>query len=271
MSSSYRQSWVKPIAGDVPPLKPTIYDDEFSAQRPLAAGFPPGVVLVQPSSKWTEWDPGAVSSYFAAIEPRSQMLWLGGNGDKQWSGMFEALPLPAAGETLTYTLTVRALLGEYNRFDDHGPYAWGLVLGENLVLEPDTSGLWAVYNRSSRVGTDLAVATEAATFVSYDAPPVADGAVVGAYPYLRAKVATENELGVYNTQLRFFASVDGLSWFPLAEYVDLALAIRHAALAKQTTANQPFNALFDFIRSSDPADETAAVLDGGSFQRFGTV
>lgn len=266
-ANPYIQAFAVPVSGLVPPNKPSQYNDEFAAQRPLLGGGP----FVQLASKWTQWDPGDVMGT-CAINPYIGMMILTGSGEKQWYGAFQPLPLPVQGQAVNYVLIARAL--NFNIPQGASNYTdqlFGMLLAENLVAEPETSNLYSVHSRIARIGTVAEGNTQAMEFAGYDSIGVLpDGEINAGWPmqYLRADVQSSVNAGVYNTTIRMLASADGIGYQRLAEYSALDHAIRHVALAQRVSGEINLETVFDFIRHMDTEDEIGMAA---RYQQLGSV
>lgn len=263
VSSSYLQPYLKPIAGDVPPLHPTPYNDEFDAQQPTE-----NVAWVQPASKWVPWDPGGVMT-FALIDPRIRMLEVMGEGEKQWYGRYQALPVPAVGSFAVYHLYARALNSRINTGNNFADQLFGMVLAEDLETDPETSTMFSIHSRLARIGTVMEGNTQATEWAGYDSIALPDGEINCGWPmqYFRARVSTDVTPGpTYNTEIRMDASADGIGWQPVTRYTGLSIPIRHVALAQRSIGEVSFNTYFDFIRMTE---DEIGVLTAARFQHFG--
>jgi hypothetical protein len=267
--SPYLQPYSMPANADVPPNKPSIYNDEFTAQRPTSEVDPSFVAL---ASKWTTWDVADLGA-IAAINPRLQMLHLiGGGSEKAWLGVYESLPLPTADEPfISYALFARALNSFVNASGDFAEVYWGMLLGEDL--SDDTLELYAIQSQIARVTATLSGRTEAALWPAYDAAaPTADGEMNCGWPatYLRAAVSsTFNGVDDYTTSIRLSASVDGLGFQEVARYSGLQVPMRHVALAQRSNPDAgQLHTLFDFVRLFEGESDISTT---GRIQQIGSV
>lgn len=274
MGSDYLQSYSVPFAGAVPPNKPSVYNDEFTRQRPLSS-VPPYVAL---DSKWSVWDPSVDSPFsFVGIDVhRAMALLTGGGSGKDWFGIYEDMPLPVVGApALNYVLYGRSMLGyvEGPEALDYGDLLTGLILGENLRAAPTTSPLWTIQQRYAKVGSVAEGSIESGTWANYSALDAPEGEIDCGWPlqYLRARVRSIATLGpVYETDIYFDASPDGIGWQPVAGFEAIPSAIRHAGFGMRSTTERPFGCYYDFFRwFPQPAGDYASTA--GHRQELGSV
>ena len=265
--STYKQPFAIPLAGAVPPVKPlSTVNDEFTIQKPAAplGGF------VMPEPKWVEWDVDDVLSA-SYVDPRLQLLQLAGNGEKQWAGRYEALPVPVIGQTMSYFLIARL----FNAFVDNGGANFtdllaGMLLCEDIAANPSTSGFVSIHQRFARIGDVMEGNIQATEWASFDGIALPDGEINCGWPlqFVRAQISTQVTAGpVYATTLTLTASADGIGWQPVSRY-ELDHPIRQVALAQRATGETPFSTYFDFIRHFEPG---LPVNMAASFQQLGSV
>jgi len=268
--SSYLQSYAVPLSGNVPPVKPSRYNDEFAAQRPATVADPAFVSL---ASKWTTWDHGSALDNEPRINPRQQVMQLIGRGNKQWCGTYEELPLPTEGNPVAYLLYVRAMNSYIggNGTEDYPDLYYGLTLGEDLS-DPDFT-FQGIYGRIQRTGDSISGDTVAAGWFTWDAPLPAEGGVLAAgWPaqYLRAEVSSSVLASVYDTTITFAASMDGIGYQDVFRYDDLPFPVRHAGLGQRSIDGRNLQTIFDSIRLFE-LDATLNFDTYARLQQLGSV
>jgi hypothetical protein len=266
--SPYLQPYSMPANPDVPPNRPSIYNDEFTAQKPTSED--PSFVDLNP--KWLTWDIGELLS-IAAINPRMQMLHvIGGGGAKEWAGVYEVLPLPTAAEPfISYALFARGFNSFVNQVGDFAPVQFGMLLSEDFT--DDAMQFHAIQASIGRDSATLTGAIAASLWPAYDAAePVSDGEMSSGWPatYWKASVSsTFNGDDDYTTSLRLEASIDGLGFQLVHRYSALDYPLRHVALAQRsnTEAGQ-LHTMFDFIRLFEGESDISTT---GRIQQIGSV
>lgn len=253
------QSFSAPFNPRVPPVYPgSLINDEFRQQNPATVA-PDPLGYVQLESKWSKYDP-ADELAFAVVDPQRQMALIRGAGNKEWHGVKQDLPLPtvvggdesAIAFRIVARMTNAYILNSANA--DYGPLSFGLLLGENMTDDPDTTPLWVMASQLVRatevdIGGVLSGGVMASALADYSAPPVPDAIVRTPSVWFAADVFSVLESpGVYDTNLRFLYSAEGESWQELY-YYDLGdTALRQVALAQSSMSGVAMATWCDFIR-----------------------
>lgn len=268
--SSYLQSYSIPLAAAVPPLNPSIYNDEFNAQHPTSSVSP---LLVDLNSKWSRWDFDE-EILVAHIDPRMQMMQLitQGSTDKVWAGVYEALPVPTVDEdVVSYDLYARCVNSFVNSGADFADIYYGLLLSEDFT--DDAMQFYAIAGRLARVDAGWQGSVEATLWPSYDAvAPAPDGEVL-TWPaqYFRAHVTSAfNGPDDYTTSVRLDASQDGIGYQQVARYTGLDFPLRHCGLAQRSNIDAgQLHTLFDYVRCFRSSETDS--LSTGRIQQLGSV
>jgi hypothetical protein len=249
------QSYSIPFDARVPPVYPaSIINDEFRAQSPTVPdtlGTPHPYVSLDP--KWVRFAPGGgmIASF---IDPQRQMLILSGTPEKKWTGVMQNLPQPAVGEEneIGYTLVTRMLNAQVqvSLNDNYGPIQFGMLLGQDLVGDPEGSPLWAICSELTRTGSTLTGRSLAATAIAYDAPLSEDGlSELQPFQFLAAQVlSVQPTLGVWETEIGLSVSADGVFFQRLRYYPDLDVPIQQVVLAQRAATTTSILTAADFIR-----------------------
>lgn len=251
--SDYIQPYQIAFAGLTPPLKPHVFNDEFGQQRPLAI---PGLPYVALDPKWIAWNPGASIST-AAIDVARRMAFLSGGGDKAWGGRVQALPLPAAGAAVQYTVYMRMVQGfvEGEGAAVFNELLWGMVVGEDLVGAPDTSPFVSLQASIQNPGVTptqaLDAVMETSAWSNYAAINVPDAIVATGWPltFMRARIRQALSIGlVWNTSIAFDVSATGEGWMRVQQYDGIATPMRHCGFAQRSVGGQGMLNFCDFAR-----------------------
>lgn len=266
--TSNKQSYSVPFDPRVPPVFPaSTINDEFRAQSPIIDSVGPRK-FVSLDPKWETFSPGAGSTLALQIDPvRQMMLMATSTPEKTWAGASQPLPLPAVGEQIGYNLVTRMLNAyELNGGNaDYGPNAWGLMIGDQIGSNNDASELWGVFTQLERISNALEGKSFTAALADFAAPVVADGETLTLpFQFLRAEVqSVQTAPSVYESQIKFGVSQDGIFFQHLYAYTDLPVALRGFALVGQTINSPGMGTAVDYIRyfplvvgdtlSSDPA------------------
>jgi hypothetical protein len=274
--TSNKQSYSVPFNPNVPPVFPaSTINDEYRAQSPIIdTGGPRKVVALDP--KWDVYLPGAGSTLAATIDPTRQMLQISGVQPKQWAGVMQDLPLPGVGESLGYTLITRMMNGFVlaDGNTDYGPLYFGLLIGNALKLQPDTTQLWAICTELLRTSGSVDGRSITAELADYASPIVADGDARSA-EYLSCEVqASQAGPGVYTADISFGVSANGIFFQRLFSYLDVGLPLRQFALAQWTVGVPGGVGTFsDYIRffPTVPGDDIASDPPIGEILHLGSV
>jgi hypothetical protein len=273
--SDYIQPYQIAFAGLTPPLKPHVCNDEFTRQHPL---FVVGAPYVALDPKWVAWNPGA-SINTAAIDTARQMAFLSGAGDKAWGGRAQALPLPAAGQAVQYTIYMRMVQG-FVEGEGAAPFnelLWGLVLGEDLIGAPATSPFWSLAASIQNPGPSPTVALDAvmetAAWANYNAVNVPDAIVATGWPltYMRARMRQALSGGlVWNVSIAFDISATGEGWQRVQQYDGITNPVRHVAFAQRSVSDQGMLSFCDFVRL-ELQSQGDLIRTSGDRQHLGSV
>lgn len=244
--SSYKQSYRVPIQAAVAPIRPGIYNDEFTAQKPINADDPSFVDL---GSKWSPYDFGDALE-MGAINPRMRMCTLVSGGEKVWNGVRQDLPLPAVGAPVAYAVYGRGVNSAIGTTGDFDGYFFGMLFCEDA--DDDANQLYSIVTSLVRGDGVIFGGTEAMLWPSYDAlAPEPDGEMSVGWPaeYWRAIIqSSQDSEGAYTTSIQLQASVSGIGFQTLARYQNLDFPFRQLILGQRTTLNVQMTALFDYVR-----------------------
>jgi hypothetical protein len=269
----YRQPTYVPFDPATAPLNPHALSDEFTAKRPGILNVP-GFALLDP--KWVVWDPGDVLT-FSALDVRRQMLLLRTDGDKQWAGVMQNLPIPTVNGTSTeFALYTRCMFADVEAGAATFQSQAALLLGEDLVGSPDTSFLFSAELTTAVDGGSPPVTVSgqlsSASYSGYDMP----GGLLaqGAAPtnlYFRVRIKQLLTGGpTWTTTAVHEVSFDGIGWVPMTAAASGNVPYRQVALAVQSRNNTETAAYFDFFRLElTPQSDSVATI--GDAQTFGAV
>jgi hypothetical protein len=266
--SSNKQSYSVPFDPRVPPVFPASQiNDEFRQQSPIIeTGSPRKLVQLEP--KWLTFSPGEDTELALQVDPVRQMALMSiHTPEKTWGGMCQPLPTPAIGEQIGFNLVTR-MLPAYELSGgngDYGPNAWGLMVGDQISINNDASELWGVFTQLLRLSNALEGKSFTSALADYAAPVVADGETLTLpFQFLRAEVQSiQTAPGVYESQVKFGVSLDGVFFQHLYGYTSLPIALRGFALVGQTGFSPGMGVAVDYLRyfpmvagdtfSSDPS------------------
>jgi hypothetical protein len=269
--SNYRQPTTIAFDAATAPQQPNALNDEFSQGRPGIQNLP-GFSVLDP--KWHTWDPGGVLT-FKAIDVRRQMLLMRTNGDKQWAGVMQNLPLPAVGHSVEVAIYARVAFADIDTDDTFDPMSAGIILGEDLVLHPDTSALRSVELVTVKAGNPATVqpAIMSQGYVSYDFPGTVFGQLtIPQDAYLRVRLKQALAAGpVWTVDAYFDVSPSlGVGWVPLADQLGAIVPYKQVAIAGRSNAGVEVGHYFDFFRVELTAVDDVAAGTGG-VQTLGAV
>lgn len=243
--SSYLQSYRTPIVGTVPPNNPSIYNDEFSAQKPTSDD--PAYVTLDP--KWTEWDFGDCL-HQAEINPRMGMLQMLQTGNKEWAGVRESLPVPTLDNpTVLYAVFARMFNNSFGTWDDFAEYFFGMMFCEDAT--DSASQLYGINTSLVRANSVIFGGTEVMLWPSFDAlvpSPDAEMSVGWPTEYWRAIVQSSYDGDDYVTSLQLSASVNGLGYAQLHRYTALDFPFRHLIFGQRSELDVQMGAQVDYVR-----------------------
>lgn len=270
--SNYRQPTTIAFDAATAPTNPNALSDEFAASRPGILNQP-GFAVVDP--KWKLWDPGSVLT-FKAIDVRRQMLLLRTNGDKQWCGLMQNLPLPAVGHSVELAIYARIAFADIDTDDTFDPTSGAIILGEDLVAHPDTSALRSVELSVQKTGsppTILAPSVVSQTYGGFDFP----GTPLALSPYaqdvyLRVRLKQALAAGPLWTIDAYWdvSMSDGIGWMPLVDQIGGSVPYKQLAIGVRSQANVEVGHYFDFLRVELTAVDDIAATTGG-VQTLGAV
>lgn len=272
--SNYRQPTTIAFDAATAPTNPNALNDEFAASRPGILNQP-GFAVLDP--KWHTWDPGGVLT-FKAIDVRRQMLLLRSNGDKQWCGIMQNLPLPAVGHTVDCTIYARVAFADIDTVDAFSPISAGIVLGRDLVGAPDTSFFGTVELGALKqdMGGGVLSSQGAAacqTYAGFDVPgtPYAEIPYV-TDGYMRLRLRQALAAGpVWSVDVfAEFSISGGIGWLPMTDALSGSVPYRQVALGVRSVAGNEVGHYFDFFRV-DVADIDSNASTTGDTQTLGAV
>jgi hypothetical protein len=274
--TSNKQSYSVPFDPRVPPVFPaSTINDEFRAQSPVIESAGPRK-FVSLDSKWSNFVPGVGSTFAAQIDPIRQMAQLSGVQDKKWGGIMQDLPVPAVGEQIGFHLVTRMLNGwmDSSGNADYGPQFYGILLGDTMADNPEASQLWCLVALLQRTGSELTGETMTSDLLNYEGTIVPDGQCLGPSQYLMAQVlSAQLSPGVFESQITFAVSQDGIFFQDLYVYVDLPVSLPQFALSTQTTDGVGMGTFVDFIRYFPlvPGDDLSSDPPNGQILQLGSV
>jgi hypothetical protein len=273
--TSNKQSYSVPFDPRVPPVFPaSIINDEFRAQSPIIDSVGPRK-FVSLDPKWSNFVPGVGSTFAAQIDPIRQMAQMSGIQEKRWGGIMQDLPIPAVGEQIGYYIVARVLNGwvDSSANADYGPQAFGMLFGDTMRDNPEASQLWFNGTMLQRVGSEVTAEGLTSDLLTYEGTLVPDGACPLPAPYLSAQIiSVQISPGVFESQIVFGQSQDGIFFQELYTYADLEHSIPQFAIAQQTQA-QGMGTFLDFVRYYPIAvgDDLSSDPPNGQILQLGSV
>jgi hypothetical protein len=259
--SNYSSAYRTPFdAENAPSRGSDPRDDDFRQTSPQLIGGSgqPVTGFVGLESKWKLWDPGGHIT-FAGVDPvrRMALLQVANSPFKHWAGLVQPMPIPALipqdpgdGDspaaaffsTLDYTVYCRTIVADVIAATPDGSHAgvmMGLVLGEDLLGQPDTSQLMAAGLSAWRGGDFYASTAQCgpalAVFSAFDSLPTTmlggSGLMTGIYTRARVhceRVKQDEETPEqWATTIHADFSTDGVGWVRMGK-LEIEAPIRHA-------------------------------------------
>jgi hypothetical protein len=269
--SNYRQPTTIAFDAATAPQQPNGLNDEFSASRPGILNLP-GFAVLDP--KWHTWDPGGVLT-FKSLDVARQMLLMRTNGDKQWAGVMQNLPLPAVGHSVECAIYARVAFADIDTDDTFDPVSAGIILGEDLVASPDTSALRSVELVTVKAGNPATIqpAIMSQAYAGYDFPGTVFGQLtIPQDAYIRVRIKQALAAGPVWTVDAYWdvSNSAGIGWMPLADQIGAIVPYKQVAIAARSLGGVEVGHYFDFFRVELTAIDDVAAGTGG-VQTLGAV
>lgn len=286
MSSAYRQYYETPFNPVTPSGVGNSLDDSFDNTRPQwtdeETSEPlPGFALLE--EKWREWDPAEVLQ-FSGVDTRMQLALLRTNGDKEWCGYYQPLPLPGnVGTSVELAIYLGIQLasavpagGDENV--DMGPLPFGLVLGEDFDTLPDTSGFVVVGAGQLQQVSSIPIAGgqgQVLSAIAFDDPGTQQAVGAGMPRWVRLRLRQRRTgLTDYDADARFECGFYGTDWQHMVTMPTVlgagSAAYKSIGFAAASLENAEFAVRFGPFRVVEQAyDDSGSTI--GTSQQLGAV